>query len=565
MEDDFKEAVDIVFKSYQKILRINLTADTIRVIKAGREESFLNDLTKASDFFSIIATNGTLEDADVDNFVNRTSLDSLRDYFKNNDAEFVIRYRRRFNNEYVWVLLEIQKASSYTEENMDCILFVRDIDRSYLEEIKKTDHLEYISSCDVLTGLFNYNSYLDYCLQYTSNSLKESVGAIFADLNALKVVNDTQGHEAGNDYIKAFARTIRTLLSDGKGYRISGDEFVILYRNVSKDFFMERKDCFVKKVESDKVPVASVGWAWIDEAIFIQDVVKEAEQLMYTYKEKFYGKFPQYKRSALEESTRREFNAIIGCLATSYNVVLIIDLQRDVYSFLKNIEDERTKARSWTEYVNKYCRFIVNPDSVDLFRKTASIDYLTEELKENESLSIEYEMADGRWMNITYRPIDYLNDVPSKVAVFAEYLDKKRINRLNARKKQQYDLHILEVLEVEYTFIVVINSKNQIMKLHRCNGLTKNITPLVENKKYSNAFKQFINTYLVEEDRNLFIEKAGFENVKKFLQNRLFYSFTFRTKPILHNRSENGESQFTYYKSPSDEDIIILAGRDLKA
>lgn len=54
---------------------------------------------------------------------------------------------------------------------------------------------------------------------------------IYMDLDNFKKVNDTYGHSVGDDYLKQFTKaTIETVGHRGSIYRMSGDEFVCLYK-----------------------------------------------------------------------------------------------------------------------------------------------------------------------------------------------------------------------------------------------------------------------------------------------------------------------------------------------
>ena len=78
-----------------------------------------------------------------------------------------------------------------------------------------------------LTGVYN-RSYLD--------DIKESfepeqypIGVVMADCDNLKIVNDTMGHAAGDDFIRSAAVALRSAMpADALIFRIGGDEFVVL-------------------------------------------------------------------------------------------------------------------------------------------------------------------------------------------------------------------------------------------------------------------------------------------------------------------------------------------------
>ncbi len=86
---------------------------------------------------------------------------------------------------------------------------------------------------DSVTGMKNRNVFK---LRMHQLRKEQNVVLISFDLNDLKKINDTNGHAAGDDYLKASAKTIQKLFrSLGKLYRIGGDEFCLLSVNANKE------------------------------------------------------------------------------------------------------------------------------------------------------------------------------------------------------------------------------------------------------------------------------------------------------------------------------------------
>ncbi len=96
------------------------------------------------------------------------------------------------------------------------------------ERVKKESQLNYLSMHDSLTGLYNrmhfnqtiYRLQAEHCIP---------LGIIMCDLDGLKLINDTFGHDKGDRLLIDGANTIKSAL-DGKAIlsRIGGDEFAIL-------------------------------------------------------------------------------------------------------------------------------------------------------------------------------------------------------------------------------------------------------------------------------------------------------------------------------------------------
>ncbi|SNS48886.1 diguanylate cyclase (GGDEF) domain-containing protein [Noviherbaspirillum humi] len=89
---------------------------------------------------------------------------------------------------------------------------------------------------DALTGMPNrhwLSAFLPQALEHAS-AQGSTVGVLFVDLDGFKVVNDSAGHEAGDELLKAAARRIRLAVRPGDHVvRIGGDEFVVITENLA--------------------------------------------------------------------------------------------------------------------------------------------------------------------------------------------------------------------------------------------------------------------------------------------------------------------------------------------
>lgn len=87
---------------------------------------------------------------------------------------------------------------------------------------------------DELTGLYN-RAYLDEFIE-THGDDYYPISIISADCDGLKEINDTYGHTAGDEYIKAAVSLFKKVLpEDSIMFRMGGDEFIILLPTTSKE------------------------------------------------------------------------------------------------------------------------------------------------------------------------------------------------------------------------------------------------------------------------------------------------------------------------------------------
>lgn len=98
--------------------------------------------------------------------------------------------------------------------------------------------LRELSDTDQLTGLFNRRR-LEYDLtRHYESSVRHSVSTSFflVDLDNFKQINDTKGHHAGDEILRAVADVCRTALRKGDTvYRFGGDEFVLALPDIERE------------------------------------------------------------------------------------------------------------------------------------------------------------------------------------------------------------------------------------------------------------------------------------------------------------------------------------------
>lgn len=172
--------------------------------------------------------------------------------------------------------------------NTDDVPFLQSVSYFVLNELQKRRYqaaLEYQSTHDGLTGLFNRHQYRKDIAAQTDGRVN-SLGLAFADINKLKLVNDSQGHEAGDQLICRVSRILEKIFHQGQVYRMGGDEFIVLCEDMDRKLF----EGLVKKAEVDFATdhgyMASIGWSWEDGIINGEQLQKQADEIMYRKKQK---------------------------------------------------------------------------------------------------------------------------------------------------------------------------------------------------------------------------------------------------------------------------------------
>ena len=170
----------------------------------------------------------------IDAFWEFTNLTTLRQRLlekKSISGEFINILTGWFRAQYITV-----------EKNEDgvpitIIFTVQNIEK----DKKKEEQLIRIAMTDELTHLYNRRSYDDDIGIYREKGLDEGFTLLSADVNGLKITNDTKGHAAGDELIKGAADCLHASIGKrGKVYRTGGDEFIaILHMDSYNDLISE--------------------------------------------------------------------------------------------------------------------------------------------------------------------------------------------------------------------------------------------------------------------------------------------------------------------------------------
>jgi len=167
------------------------------------------------------------------------------------------------------------------------------IERSLL--FKKSEHLKKLSITDPLTGIYN-RRYLNKRLSEEItryNRYKHPFSFMMLDMDKFKEYNDTFGHIAGDNLIKALAHTIdKTLRTIDIAARFGGDEFVAIFPQTPKvdaiqitNRLKEKIDDALKEQSLDMPLYVSMGLAtYPDDASSIMELIEKTDQALYLAK-----------------------------------------------------------------------------------------------------------------------------------------------------------------------------------------------------------------------------------------------------------------------------------------
>ena len=175
------------------------------------------------------------------------------------------------------------------------IIGVNDIDvqvRQEEEYGKRLAQARIEANIDALTGVKNRNAYRVY-EERLNAQIEMNRAPAFAitilDVNDLKKVNDTEGHKAGDQYLRDACKIICTIFKRSPVFRVGGDEFAVLsqgddYANI-EDLIGQMNRHNEEAIENGGIVVA-LGMSRYDQDSKVAVVYERADQTMYENKSK---------------------------------------------------------------------------------------------------------------------------------------------------------------------------------------------------------------------------------------------------------------------------------------
>ncbi len=319
---------------------------------------------------------------------------------------------------------------------------VQDITNSVIEKKK----IEYERDHDITTGLLNRRAYFNKISELFAKPKKLKTAAfIMLDMDNLKYVNDTYGHDFGDDYIKTTANVFKMFREyGGIVSRLSGDEFnVFLYGYNSKDEIRRIVETVREKMSESYCILAdgthfklraSGGVSWYpDDSRSYEQLIKYSDFAMYTIKHSTKGKLAEFDMKAYNK------DSILITGVEEMN--RIIDEERVKYAF-------HTIISAKTGEIYGY-EALMRPQS-DIFKTPLEFIRIA---KTGAKL---YEIERLTWFNAlrTFRSLAERGIADKKSKIFINSLSDclmgdEDIKLLEQENKDFLDRIVLEILESE--------------------------------------------------------------------------------------------------------------------
>ncbi len=242
-------------------------------------------------------------------------------------------------------------------------------------DVEAKQRVEYERDNDPLTGLITRRGFRTRLAELFSRPERLGVGAlIMMDLDNMKYVNDTYGHDYGDEYIRCAADVLKKFIPFGAvAAHMSGDEFyMFLYgykdqeavRQLLDELQREIKNTYLTSIDSEVIKLrASIGYAWYPaDSQSYEELIRFADFAMYTVKHTTKGDFKAfdmetYKKEAYLLHNREDLNTLIDEELVEYHFQPVVDartgeifgyeaLMRSTMETLRSPEEILAIARS---------------------------------------------------------------------------------------------------------------------------------------------------------------------------------------------------------------------------
>ncbi len=279
---------------------------------------------------------------------------------------------------------------------------------------------------DTLTHLFNRQ-----CYYADSKRLKDQITAVVSvDMNDLKKINDSQGHNAGDEALKTVADCLtRGKMRNKKVYRIGGDEYAVFYLDKSEEEVRKDMEDMRANLGRTKYECA-FGYEMVNKKdVDIDNTMSLADKEMYANKAKL--KDTNERRiAAHKEATIRVMHEALGSGMWGMEFdeagkMISVEWSPEFRKMVgyKDENDFPDKLESWSD--------LLHPDDkkavLKEFRDTIN-DY-----SGHKNYDVEYRLrvrnGEWRWFHAIGRLLRRDNGVPlSYVGMFVDITDKMGVN-----------------------------------------------------------------------------------------------------------------------------------------
>lgn len=292
------------------------------------------------------------------------------------------------------ILYELLKALRYAKAN---------------RELKSKIYL------DEATGLPNKNK----CEEILTLEAEQNMAICVFDLNNLRIINNQQGHERGDLYIRSFAKSLRKGVDENQFVgRCGGDEFIVFFKDVSKEDVKRNLENIKKEcAKCSEIPLSyAAGFAYSNDfsKLTMRELFCQADKNMYIDKNQAKIKEAKHKRNlilnVIQQLKEKGFN---------FSDCIYCDAKADAYFTLRaGYSFFLAEDGNYSGAIEQILNELFNEDKRKGYRNVLNVDSLNKHVtKDNPIFEIPY--------------YHQLNNTEMKGKIMAVYLDSDEYGNLH--------------------------------------------------------------------------------------------------------------------------------------
>ena len=292
------------------------------------------------------------------------------------------------------ILYELLKALRYAKAN---------------RELKSKIYL------DEATGLPNKNK----CEEILTLEAEQNMAICVFDLNNLRIINNQQGHERGDLYIRSFAKSLRKGVDENQFVgRCGGDEFIVFFKNVTKEDVKRNLENIKKEcAKCSEIPLSyAAGFAYSNDfsTLTMRELFCQADKNMYIDKNQAKIKEAKQKRNlilnVIQQLKEKGFN---------FSDCIYCDAKADAYFTLRaGYSFFLAEDGNYSGAIEQILNELFNEDKRKDYRNVLNVDSLNKHVtKDNPIFEIPY--------------YHQLNNTEMKGKIMAVYLDSDEYGNLH--------------------------------------------------------------------------------------------------------------------------------------
>ena len=275
---------------YEVIYHVNIVTNEFAEYSASEKYAKLKVGTRGQDFFTTTQENMKRDIYPED--LPMMALSMQKENLLNSLSTFgktILNYRLMIDGNPQYVSLYAVRPK---EDSTHIIIAVANVDAAKRMELAYQNAVD-MANRDALTGVKNKRAYvqaeteLDELINKKNNP---PFAIVICDVNGLKHVNDTQGHKAGDDFIRSACSIICNTFKHSPVFRIGGDEFAVILKgsdyNNRSELMVQLDQVLQENKHEGVVPIAAGISDFVPQQdMRVQDVFERADDLMYNNKE----------------------------------------------------------------------------------------------------------------------------------------------------------------------------------------------------------------------------------------------------------------------------------------